>query len=55
MQLNEKFNLSEDTYQEFISRLTFDSNGNLRGFIYCEIEKELDDKQSDLFWSNFGI
>ena len=54
LNLNSKFNINKELYNEFIESLTFE-NGEFVGAIYTGIEKELDDKSSDEFWGNFDI
>ena len=55
MNLNSEFALSEATYEEFIQSLAIAPDGKFRGAIFDKIEEELNDDESDRFWSNFGF
>lgn len=54
LRLDEQFDLSQVAYDEFIGSLVFE-NEQFLGAIYEGVESEMDDIQSDQFWSNFGF
>lgn len=57
MELDMKFNIPNDVYDEFISNAIFNDKGQLIGAIYDKIEESfgLDDSKSSSFWNNFDI
>lgn len=54
LNLDMRFSIDKDVYNEFIESLTFE-NDEFVGAIYDRIEKELDEKSSNEFWKEFGI
>ena len=56
MQLNldEKFNIPKEVYQNFLDNTIFFDN-QLSGLAYGEIDRLLDDTQSEAFWTYFGF
>ena len=53
--LDSRYDIPKDVYNEFIDNLIFDEKGNVVGAIYDKIENQLDDNSSNEFWNNFGF
>lgn len=54
LKLDNEFNLSLEDYTAFLNSVVF-TDGDLRGFYYLDITKNLDDEELQRFWSHFGV
>ncbi|MCF6214480.1 MAG: hypothetical protein L3J45_10705 [Flavobacteriaceae bacterium] len=53
--LESKFDINPDVFDEFVNSIVFDNKGRFRGAIYTSINKEINTDLQNDFWKRFGI
>jgi len=53
--LESKFDINPDVFDEFVNSIVFDNKDRFRGAIYTSINKEINSDLQNDFWKHFGI